>query len=192
MHDPGERLLRERSATARWLALTIAGEPCGTEDPTAVRRPDGKDDRDRLEAERVRLFVNAPGGVPAPPYASWWMESTLAGETSREVERFYGEEGLRGEPGAGPPDYLPALLEFLHFLLQHQVAARRTGQNVLERSGRAREREFLERFLTPWLPAFCAAAMQATREPFWRQSLALLEAFAAAEAERLAGNGTGS
>ena len=49
----------------------------------------------------------APGGVPAPPYGSWWMESTLEGETSREVARFYQEEGLRSETGSGPADYLP-------------------------------------------------------------------------------------
>jgi TorA maturation chaperone TorD len=135
------------------------------------------------EAERVRLFVNAPGGVPAPPYGSWWLEETLQGRSTEEVAAFYRQEGLQSSGGAGPADYLPAELEFLHFLLQHQRAARVTRSESLEQQGRESERQFLERFLLPWLPAFCSGARQATADPFWLSVFDLLEAFIAGEVE---------
>lgn len=138
-----------------------------------------------LESERVRLFVNAPGGVPVPPYGSWWTESTLCGEIAATAAAMLREDGLELEPGAGPADAIPVCLEYLRFLLQHQRAAHLTRQPQLERAARSREQRFLAEVLDPWIAPFCRAVRDATREPFWSEAASVLESFVAAERERV-------
>lgn len=179
--------LSRRSEMARWLSGTVAGQvsplkELPPEDYGAAALDGASGTPDTFESERIRLFVNAPGGIPLPPYGSWWMEGTLQGESTEKVAEFYLDEGLQQAPSAGPADYLPAELEFLHFLLQHQLAAQVTGSESLERMGREREREFLERFLLPWLPAFCNEGRRATSNPIWLAVLDLLMKFVEAEA----------
>lgn len=132
---------------------------------------------DRLEAERVRLFVNAPGGVPAPPYGSWWIEGTLSGRTTEQVADRYLAEGLQIQHRTGPADYLPTELEFLSFLLHHQLAARMTGAEDLERESREREQDFLRLHMRNWIPAFCRAGRAATHEPYWKAVFDAAECF---------------
>ena len=135
----------------------------------------------------MRLVVNAPGGIALPLEASWWMDGELGGPTAQAAAAFQRQEGLRAVPGAGGADSLPALLELLHVLLQHQIAAGLTGEPELLR--RAREAELLELFLSPWVPGACAAGRAATDSAWWRAVLELLEGLVAAEAERLALDG---
>jgi TorA maturation chaperone TorD len=172
---------------ARWLSGAIAGVVSPVEEPLPDPLGNGALAKvlataESVETERVRLFVNAPEGIPLPPYGSWWMEGTLQGESTERVAEFYRQEGLQHASSAGPADYLPAELEFLHFLLQHQLAAKVTGSESLERQGREREREFLERFLLPWLPSFCAEGKRATSNPLWLALFDLLLAFVEKEA----------
>lgn len=134
-----------------------------------------------LEAERVRLFVNASGGVPAPPYASWWMERTVRGAAAERAAVFYRADGLDTLAGAGPADSLAVELEYVHYLLQHQRAARATDEPRLEAQAREREARFLQEHVRPWIPAFVRAARSATREETWIAAVELLEAFLAAE-----------
>jgi TorA maturation chaperone TorD len=186
--DPAD--LEQRSALARWLSDLFSGhgDPSAAPPPTdrlppavsgAATRlgaiPSASDLRDRVESERVRLFVNAPGGVPAPPYGSWWLDGTLAGSSTAAVEAIYADEGLRPGSGAGPADFLPTELEFVHFLLQHQIAARRTGATDLEHDARRRERRFLDDHVVRWIPPFLAAAREATADPTWIAAFDLLE-----------------
>jgi len=147
--------------------------------PGAGKEPAG------LESERVRLFVNAPEGVAAPPYGSWWTEGCLQGRTTSEVAEFYRHEGLEPQPGGGPADYLGAELEFLHFLLQHQHAAAVTRQPELERHSRLRERAFLDRHVLTWVPGFCKAGREATNDRVWLGLFDLLQAFVEDEARRV-------
>lgn len=149
--------------------------------------PEAQTDRARFESERVRLLVNSPGGVAAPPYGSWWREGRLQGRTTFEVAEFYRSEGLEPQPGAGPADFLGAELEFLHFLLQHQHAAAVTRQPDLARHSRRREREFLDRHLLTWVPDFCAAGRKAARDDFWLGLFDLLQEFVEDEARRVDG-----
>ena len=146
--------------------------------------PSGPGSFEQVESERIRLFVNAPGGVPAPPYGSWWLDGTLAGPSTAAVEAIYGREGLRPGTGAGPADFLPAELEFMHFLLQHQIAARRTGATDLEHDARRRERRFLDDHVVRWVPRFLAAAREATDDPYWTAAFDLLERWVDDEVRR--------
>jgi TorA maturation chaperone TorD len=149
---------------------------------TADAEP-AEEERWQREAERVRLFEAATGGVPAPPYGSWWLEGCLGGETSRAVANFYREEGL--QPGNGPADYLSTELELVQFLLRHQRAGRLTGQEETASSARQREHEFISLFLLPWVPDFCTAGRRATTDHFWIAIFDLLETLLHAEQARL-------
>ncbi len=166
--------LRRRSATARRLAAALAG----FEPPTGVDDP-------RAESDRIRLFVNAPGGTPLPPFAGWWIDGTLGGRTSAEVAAVYAAEGLQVDAAAGPPDGLSCELEFLAFLLRHQLAARETGRTGLESPCRERERDFLERFLLPWIPELVRRGRIAAAGTVWRDVLEEIGALVAAEARRV-------
>ena len=131
------------------------------------------------------MFVNAPGGIPLPPYGSWWIDGELMGPSCTELANFYSQEGLRSSEGSGLVDYLPAELEFLHFLLQHQVAAFLTHQDDLVAQSRDREKEFLDRFLIPWVPRLCSKGREVTNDRFWLAVFDLLERFLEQERARL-------
>lgn len=177
--------LEARAVRARWLALLFGG-PVDDElvscAPSAVC-PEGADATE-IEAERVRLFVNSPAGVPAPPYGSWWTEKTLWGASTAAVAGFLRAEGLEVAPEAGPPDALAAELEYVAFVLRHQRAALETGQAELEEAARRRESVFLREHLAPWLPSFREAARRATMHPAWLAALDALGAFVDEELRR--------
>jgi TorA maturation chaperone TorD len=181
--------LEARSQLARWLSATIAGpNPLPLPNPKTA----GIDEilaegelAEPIESERVRLFVNGPGGVPAAPYGSWWLEGTLEGQSTQQVQACYLREGLRIEDRTGPADYLPTEFEFLSFLLHHQRAARITDSPELERQSRERELEFIQTHLLPWVPQFCQAGHAATDDPFWNTVFDLVLGFVEKEAARL-------
>lgn len=173
--------LQERSSLAHWLSSTLAGQS-----GTSGDAPEGiPTDSARTESERVRMFVNAPGGIPLPPYGSWWIDGQLMGPSSIELAEFYRQEGLQSAEGSGPVDYLPAELEFLHFLLQHQVAAFLTHQDDLVAQCANRESEFLDRFLIPWVPKLCRKGRAVTTDSYWLAVFDLLERFLGSESKRL-------
>jgi TorA maturation chaperone TorD len=189
--------LEARSQLASWISATIAGPDPGPFPDTAgidefLKTGDGfppdhaEDDRmNRIESERVRLFVNGPGGVPAAPYGSWWLEGTLEGRSTEQVLACYLREGLKVEAGTGPADYLPTEFEFLSFLLHHQRAARMTDAPDLEQQSCERESEFIETQMLSWVPRFCEAGRAATSDPFWNTLFDLVSGFIETEAARL-------
>ena len=173
--------LQLRSTRARWFSEILSGryDSMDCEPPGLPHRTDG------TEAERVRMFVNAPGGIPLPPYGSWWMDVELMGPSCTALADFYKEEGLRNADGAGPVDFLPAEMEFLHFLLQHQLAATLTHQDDLIAQIQARIQEFQDRFLLPWVPEFCRKGREITEDPYWVAVFAALEDFLTPKRDRV-------
>ncbi len=193
--------VRDRSRLAAWLAGAI-GQPGPPEPFVLEPSADGElgpaarrvarllewataEDAEAWEVERVRLMVNAPGGIAFPLEASWWIDGTIGGPTTEATGTFLREEGLLVSRSAGMPDSLPALLELVHVLLQHQHAAVLTGQPELAVRAREREAELLRRFLLPWIPRACTAGREAGTSSWWRSVFDLLEALVAREAERL-------
>ena len=175
--SPEAVALHERSALARWLSGVLAGQY----ETAGDTPPDVPNQDARTETERVRLFVNAAGGIPLPPYGSWWIDGKMMGPSSVELAEFYRQDGLRNTGGGGPVDFLPAELEFLHFLLQHRMAAVMTHQDDLANHARSRECEFLDRFLLPWIPRFCAKGQEVTTDRFWLAVFNLLNRFLESE-----------
>ena len=90
-----------------------------------------------LELEYTKLFINAYPFVPAPPYASFYINSV---DVYNEVENYYKKAEYLIEARDFPPDYLIYELIFLSNLLNDKKAGI--------------EREFLEEHFLPWFEKF--------------------------------------
>lgn len=134
-----------------------------------------------IESERVRLFETAMGGIPAPPYGSWWLDGRLMGPSAQRVAIHFEALGLT--PTAGPPDHISSELEFLGVLLNQQEGARDVEA---AEALRTMERDFIAECLAPWIDPFAQAARAATNDPFWTAVIALLAWFIRDESDRVA------
>lgn len=142
--------------------------------------------RVEVEAEQVRLFVNAPGGVPAPPYASYYLDGTLLGPTCAWVADEYRRHALELDAQAGQPaDFVGAELEYLYFLCRHQIAARLTGDQAARLSAARAEAHFFRAHLLAWLPRFLRDVRSAAPGGVFARAAELLEAFCREENARL-------
>ncbi len=173
-----------------WLpAVPRSGDPFGRT-AAAIERLRGalqRADTSEAQADAVRLLVTNPAGVPAPPYASWYLDGCLLGPTTRWVEAEYASAGLDVAADAGEPaDYLGAELEYLFFLSRHEHAARIVADLTALSSVRDRERRFHDQHFSRWVPAFISAVRGATPAPVLKFTADVLEAFVADQGEWLA------
>jgi TorA maturation chaperone TorD len=146
----------------------------------------GREPREDVAADHVRLFVNAAGGIPAPPYASWYLEGRLAGESTGRVAAAYAAQGLEiAEDGGQPADFVATELEFLHVLCRHQLAARATGDSAALSAAREAEGAFLLGHFCRWAPLFAKAVRDAAPGPVLAGAAEVLDALCAEEARRL-------
>ncbi|HET8646749.1 MAG TPA: molecular chaperone TorD family protein [Vicinamibacteria bacterium] len=171
---PPEILLRDYPLTAEALAALAA----------ALRRAPAAD----IASDRVRLFVNAMGGVAAPPYASWYLDGTLAGPAAVQAAEAYAAQCLEAAGDSGhPPDYLGTELEFLNLLCRHQVAAQATGDAAAGTAAGQAEASFLLGHFCRWVPHFAKAMRGAAPGPVFGRLAGALEALCAEEQRRLTG-----
>ncbi len=106
-----------------------------------------------LEAEYVRLFINAPDGVPAAPYASVQLTGLMSQQPAEQALAFYHQAGLIPNT-AEPADHLSTELAFVAHLLKE-------GRYALLKS-------FLQEHLLKWFPLFRKSLEQAEPHPFYR------------------------
>jgi putative dimethyl sulfoxide reductase chaperone len=141
--------------------------------------------------EHARLFVNAPAGVAAPPYASFYLDRRLLGPTTLRVAAAYEAQGLAPDPDAHEPaDYISAELEFMYFLIRHEIAAHATADAAALDAVRSAQAAFVLEHLARWLPAFIARIREARPQPPFGAAATLLEALAAADANDLRHEGS--
>lgn len=146
----------------------------------------GREPADDLASDQVRLFVNAAGGVPAPPYASWYLDGTISGPTTAHVAEAYATQSLEAAEDAGqPPDYIVTELEFLHLLCRHQLAARATGDAPALAAAREAEAAFLRGHFCCWVPRFAKAMRDAAPGPVFEGVAEVLDALCAEVSRRL-------
>jgi len=86
---------------------------CGLETSGIACRPD------ELREAYTRLFINSPEGVPAPPYASFYVagQGLLMQEGHDHARDFYLRAGLEPVNDNEPADFLPVELFFVSVLL---------------------------------------------------------------------------
>ena len=95
-----------------------------------------------LQAEYMRLFVNAPGGVAAPPYASIFVQGSgsMCQQGHDQAMAFYRRAGVEPLAEGESEDHLRHELAFVGHLLDHDELA------LLQ--------EFLDHHLCQWFPGF--------------------------------------
>lgn len=110
-------------------------------------------DREDLEADYLAAFEMGRGMAAVPLF-----EGMHRGDLGREgiledLLRFYEYFGVRlNESNLEYPDHLATELEFLAWLCLQEQAAGREGRTV--QSFRLAQRDFIDRHLAAWLPAF--------------------------------------
>lgn len=138
---------------------------------------------EQLQTEYTGFFINAPGGVPAPPYGSVYLEPghQVMGETTRAVEAFYADAGLAMEGSEEPADYLPIELEFMAYLTDLEVVADAEEREADVAETRLDQARFLKQHLGAWVPKFCQQAAAGEPPAFYAWAIDLLQQFVAAE-----------
>ena len=148
---------------------------------------------DDTRRDHVRLFVNAPGGAAAPPYASWYLDERLCGPAADRVAALYAAHGVERCADSGEPaDYLSTELEFLYFLTRHELAADATGDRLALRDVLAAQRTFVVGHVARWVPAFTARVREAQPGPVFAAAVTVLDAVTHADVVRLTGSGEAS
>jgi len=109
-----------------------------------------------LQAEYVRLFINALPELPCPPYGSFYIEGTLMGESTVKLRNLHLSYGLQTDEVA---DHIAVELEFLALL----GAVSRETPGVLE------DYEFVLNHLRLWTPLFFDRVEENDEIGFYRE-----------------------
>lgn len=113
--------------------------------------------------------VGAPQ-PPCPPYEGHYRPGIERTVVLLEVSEFYKHFGLAMSEEEGKrelPDHLSPELQFLSFLTFKEGQAREEATPELLRGYLLAQRDFLERHLLQWLPAFCTKLKQGQTSPFY-------------------------
>ncbi len=108
-----------------------------------------------LQEAYTRLFINAPGGIIAPPYASVYIagQGLLMQEGHDQAREFYQKAGLEPLANGEPADFLPLEFSFAAILLE------RGDLELLS--------QFLEKHLWRWFQVFEKRVEASRPHPFY-------------------------
>ncbi len=122
-----------------------------------------------LQLEYTRLFINAPGGVSAPPFGSVYLEGdrSLYGLSTEKVKAFYREQNFFLADPLAVPDALSMELDFLSLL----VAGKKFHK----------EEEFLSKYFRPWFSKFRDIVVGESQHPFYVGIIKLIDLFTSKE-----------
>lgn len=116
-----------------------------------------------LQTEHVRLFINAWGGAPCPPYESVYADGQMWGEAAQAVIALYAQWGV--EETGEMPDHAAVELAFAAQLARlRQILAPGEDRDLAEQVLAAFERDHL----CAWLPRLAADLQVAADLAFYR------------------------
>ncbi|MFW8602014.1 TorD/DmsD family molecular chaperone [Desulfobacterota bacterium M19] len=109
-----------------------------------------------LQAEYVRLFINSPAGIQAPPYASIYIgnRGILLQQGHDEAMSFYQAAGLETIESTECEDHIAFELAFIGHLIE---------DNRLDLL-----REFIHEHVIKWYPEFFQRLQSAQPGPFYK------------------------
>ncbi len=126
--------------------------------------------RTDLATEYASLFLNV-GRYPVFPFESVYTSEgrLLMQEARDEVLSEYRKEGLDkiGE-FKEPEDHIAIELEFMSYLCQKTIDSVERGDNKAAIMYSKKQRDFLDKHLMVWVPAFCDDLDRATKSDFYR------------------------
>jgi len=141
-----------------------------------------------VAVEHARLFMG-PFHLVAPPYGSYYLDDnqTVMGDSTAEVEAFYHACGLHlADDFHELPDHITVELEFISFLAFSQRQAAASADDAELRRLVVLQREFLGKYLMPWLEPFTAAVINDGEAPFYQAIARCTAAFVTADNAALA------
>ena len=106
-----------------------------------------------LQAEYVRLFINALPETPCPPYGSFYLEGTLMGDSTIRLRDLYASHGFHTDE---MEDHISIELEFLASSAWLQ-AWKGWGESI----------DLLLDHLRSWTPAFFAQIEKTDKSGFF-------------------------
>lgn len=130
----------------------------------------GNNSPESLAVEHARLFIG-PFQLVAPPYGSIYLDDakTVMGDSTARVAAFYHACGLNlADDFHELPDHFAVELEFMSYLAFKQREAEAAGNNDEVARSVSLQREFLDRFLMPWLEPFTSAIVDDGEAPFYQ------------------------
>jgi putative dimethyl sulfoxide reductase chaperone len=130
----------------------------------------GNSSVDALAVEHARLFIG-PFQLVAPPYGSIYLDDakTVMGDSTARVTAFYHACGLHlADDFHELPDHFAVELEFMSYLAFKQRGAELSGDTDETARIMSLEKEFLDRFLLPWLEPFTSAIIADGEAPFYQ------------------------
>ncbi len=141
---------------------------------------------EELESEYINVFDGVDQSRYCKPYEGLWMEADRA-KRQWEVKKFYGFFGLDLNDQINEmPDHLMYELEFMHFLSYRATVADGDPKDPNDsRHYLQAQRDFLERHLSQWLPAFRERLEENAEMPFYRLAAQLAERFVLDDLESL-------
>ena len=181
-YSPTPALLEEDCCAV--LATLLEGVmPAAAQDAASAAVAAGNSTLEALAVEHARLFIG-PFQLVAPPYGSIYLDEakTVMGDSTAKVAAFYHTCGLHlADDFHELPDHFAVELEFMSFLAFKQREAEAAGDKAAGRRFISLQREFLDRFLLPWLEPFTSAVVIDAEAPFYQEIARCTAAFITAD-----------
>jgi len=167
---PPSKVLIEESCCVTLAALleSVAADAASHAHDAAIAGSNSS--LDSLAVEHARLFIG-PFQLVAPPYGSIYLDDakTVMGDSTARVAAFYHSCGLHlADDFHELPDHIAVELEFMSYLAFKQREAEATGDKEEVARIVCLQREFLDRFLMPWLAPFTSAIITDGEAPFYQ------------------------
>lgn len=148
----------------------------------------GNSSLDSLAVEHARLFIG-PFQLVAPPYGSTYLDDAkiVMGDSTARVTAFYHACGLvLADDFHELPDHFAVELEFMSWLAFKQREAAVSGDKGEEVRVAGLQKEFLDRFLMPWLAPFTSAIITDGEAPFYQAIARCAAAYITSDHDALA------
>jgi len=149
---------------------------------------------DDLAVEYARLFLG-PGRHISPHESVHHQRDSghwgrLWGTATVEAKQIIESTSLTyTDEYKALPDHIAVELEFMQKVTLREEQAWREADADSVASCRQIEKEFIEKHLNRWIPAFCEKVMMEAQLPFYRELAGLTKKFIVFETEEMNGNG---
>jgi TorA maturation chaperone TorD len=143
---------------------------------------------EELGVEWTRLFRGVKRGYgPPPPYESVYggAERTM-GPAAVDISKLYADAGAALSKELHElPDYIGVELDSMRFMCTKEAEAWEQGRTNESRNMLRLERALIQDHLLAWVPRFCDAALEETKNDFYRALLKMTKGVVMSEASSI-------